>query len=97
MILEALATVRPLPISPMAPQLAQNLRQFPIGSTLVVIAGLLSEDLVATIADLKRQGYQVVVIFVGDGEPPEMPPGVVFHDLRRFFENMEMAGEFGPR
>ena len=96
-ILEALATVRPLPIGPMAPQLAQNLRQFPIGSTLVVIAGLLSEDLVATIADLKRQGYQVVVVFVGDGEPPEMPPGVVFHDLRIFFENMETAGEFGPR
>ena len=75
-ILEALATVRPLPIGPMAPQLAQNLRQFPIGSTLVVIAGLLSEDLVATIADLKRQGYQVVVLFVGDEEPPEMPSGV---------------------
>ena len=96
-ILEALATIRPLPIGPMAGQLDVNLRQFPPGSTLVMIAAILSEDLVASIANLRRQGYRVVVVFVGDSEPPKMPNGIVMHDLRRFFENLEMAGEFGPR
>ena len=96
-ILEALATVRPLPIGPMASQLEVNLRQFPTGATLVMIAAILSDELVESAANLSRQGYQVVVVFVGDSEPPEMPEGIVMHDLRRFFENMEMAGEFGPR
>ncbi len=98
-ILEALATVRPLPIGPMALQLTQNLRQFPIGSTLVVMAALLSSDLVEAIGDLKRQGYQIVVIFVGDADVdlPALPEGIALHDLRVFFENLEMAGEFGPR
>ncbi len=95
-ILEALATIRPLPIGPMANQLEVNLRQFPSGSTLVMITAILSDDLVASAANLRRQGYRVVVVFVGDTEPPEMPVGIVTHDLRRFFENMEMAGEFRP-
>ena len=95
-ILEALATIMPLPMGPMAGQLEVNLRQFPTGSTLVMVAAILSDELVERVANLRRQGYRVVVVFVGDSEPPEMPEGVVMHDLRRFFENMEMAGEFGP-
>ena len=95
-ILEALATIRPLPIGPMAAQLELNLRQFPTGATLVMVAAILSEDLVESASNLWRQGYRVVVVFVGDSDPPDMPEGIVLHDLRRFFENMEMAGEFGP-
>ena len=95
-ILEALATIRPLPIGPMAAQIEINLRQFPTGATLVMIAAILSDELVESAANLSRQGYKVVVVFVGDSDPPEMPEGIVLHDLRRFFENMEMAGEFGP-
>ena len=98
-ILEALATVRPLPIGPMSEQLALNLRQFPLGSTLVVIAAIVTEEMADSIANLRRQGYKVALVFVGDAdsEPPEMPEGVATHDLRRFFENLEMAGEYAPR
>ncbi len=96
-ILEALATVRPLPIGPMAPQLSQNLRRFPIGATLVVVAALLPDDLMESIADLRRQGYRLVVIYVGDVGPPPMPEGVTLRDLRTFFNNLELASEFGPR
>ena len=96
-ILEALATIRPLPIGPMAAQLEVNLRQFPTGATLVMVAAILSDELVESAVNLWRQGYKVVVIFVGDSDPPELPEGIALHDLRRFFENMEMAGEFGPR
>ena len=96
-ILEALATIRPLAIGPMAPQLGQNSRQFPIGSTLVVVAAILTQDMVAVMSDLRGRGHKLVVIFVGDTEPPEMPEGVVLHDLRSYFENLELASEFGPR
>lgn len=96
-ILEALATIRPLAIGPMAPQLEQNSRRFPLGSTLVVIAAILTQDMMSVIADLRMKGHRMVVIFVGDSDPPDMPEGVLLHDLRRYFENLEMASEFGPR
>ena len=96
-ILEALATIRPLAIGPMAPQLGQHSRQFPMGSTLVVIAAILTQDMVAVISDLRARGHKVMVIFVGDADPPDMPEGVAMHDLRTYFENMELASEFGPR
>ena len=96
-ILEALATIRPLAIGPMAPQLEQNSRQFPLGSTLVVIAAILTQDMMSVITDLRGRGHRMVVIFVGDADPPDMPEGVLLHDLRGYFENMELASEFGPR
>ncbi len=96
-ILEALATVRPLPIGPMAPQLANNLRRFPLGSTLALVAAILSDELVDAVESLRRQGHGIVVLYVGDEDPPLMPEGVAMHDLRGFFESMEMAGEFGPK
>ena len=95
-ILEALATIRPMPIGPMAPQLAQNLRQFPIGATLVIVAAILSDEMMGVVGDLRRQGYRIVVIFVGDSDPPPMPEGAALHDLRAFFENLEFAVEFKP-
>ncbi len=95
-ILEALATIRPLAIGPMAPQLGQNARRFPIGSTLVIIAAILTQDMVSVISDLRVRGHRMVVIFVGDSDPPDMPDGVLLHDLRRYFENLELASEFGP-
>ena len=96
-ILEALATVRPLPVGPMADHIALNLRQFPLGATLVMVAAIITDDGVDRIANLRRQGYKVVVVWVGDSEPPEMPEGVATHDLRRFFENLEIAGEYAPK
>ena len=96
-ILEALATIRPLAIGAMAPQLEQNSRRFPVGSTLVVVAAILTRDMMAVISDLRAKGHRIVVVFVGDAEPPDMPDGVILHDLRTYFENLELASEFGPR
>ena len=96
-ILEALATIRPLPIGPMAPQLAQYTTQFSQGVTLVVVAALINEDMVETIDDLRRHGYKIVVVYVGDRSCPPLPDGVLVHDLQDHLEKMEMASEFGPR
>ncbi|MCH7801838.1 MAG: DUF58 domain-containing protein [Chloroflexi bacterium] len=96
-ILEALATIRPLPIGPMAPQLTHYARQFPIGVTLVIIVALINDDLREAISELKRQGYKLVVVFVGDQQCPEMPDGVLVHDLKEHFDRLEMSSEFGPR
>jgi len=96
-ILEALATIRPLAMGLMAAQLAENARRFPIGATLVVVAAFVLPELVEAMDSLKKQGYQLVMVYVGDGECPEMPEGILVHNLQDFFEEMELASEFGPR
>ena len=50
----------------------------------------------SVIADMRRQGYRMAVIFVGDSPPPPMPEGVALHDLRAFFEDLELGFEFKP-
>ena len=95
-ILEALATVRPMPMGPIAGPLAENSRRFPMGATLVVIAALILPELVEVIDSLTAQGYRMVVLYVGDGECPAMPEAVLVRDLQAYFARIEMASEFGP-
>ncbi len=96
-ILEALATIRPLVMTPMAPQLAEQARRFPIGATLVVVAAFISPELADVVGNLKHRGHRIVVIFAGDGEPPQLAEGVQVHRLNDYFARMESASEFGPR
>ena len=96
-ILEALATIRPLPLGPMSAQLEEHARNFPLGATLVVIAALISAELVETIGNLKAKGYRIVVLYVGEGSCPQMPEGVMVRQLNDHFERMELACEFGLR
>ena len=95
-ILEALATIQPLPMGPMAPQLMAQARQFPVGATLVIVAALISDEMVEAIVNLKRQGYKLVLVHVGNRECPELPEGVLVHRLSEHLERMELASEFKP-
>jgi uncharacterized protein (DUF58 family) len=96
-ILEALATIRPLPVGPMAPQLIRQSRQFPIGATLVIVTSLIGDEMMEAIVNLKRQGYKLVVVHVGNRECPDLPDGVIVHKLTDYLEKLELAGEFGSR
>jgi uncharacterized protein (DUF58 family) len=96
-ILEALATIRPLPMGSMGPLLTEYSRRFPMGATLVVITALVLPELVDAISNLKGCGYRIVVLYLGDEQCPELPDGVLVHELQDHFETMELAGEFGPR
>ena len=95
-ILEALATIQPLPVRPMALELTRKIRQFPIGATLVIVAALISDDMVEAMLNLKRQGYAIVLVHVGNRECPEIPEGILVHRLNDYLESKELAGEFGP-
>ena len=96
-ILEALATIRPMAMGQMWTQLAQNSRQFPLGATLVLVTAFFQPEMAEVVRTLKSRGYRLVVAHVGDGEWPEMPEGVIVHELRAYFEGIEYAGSFAPR
>ena len=68
-------------MGPMPAQLAEHARRFPTGATLAVIVAFVQPELVEEIGNLKRQGYRLVVLYVGDGECPQMPEGVTVHEL----------------
>ncbi len=96
-ILEALATVRPMAMGPMAAQLAAHARRFPLGTTLVIVAALIQTEFLDVIQSLMTRGYKIVVVYVGDEQCPELPEGVLAHHLRDYFVKMELASEFGAR
>ena len=96
-ILEALATIRPMVMSPMARQLAEQAKTFPMGSTLVITAAFISSELADVIRTLRARGYRMLVLWVGDDQCPQLPEGVPVHDLRDYFKRAESTGEFGSR
>lgn len=95
-VLEALATIRPLPMGPMAGQLADNARKFPIGATLVIIAAFVAEEMVDVVQTLKNNGYKIIVLYVGYDECREMPVGVTVHNLGEHLARLEREREFIP-
>ena len=90
-ILEALASIRPLPMGSIAGQLAQEWRRFPLGATIVVILSLLTDDLPQILEDMRTHGYKLVVVYVGDDDCPPMPEGIILHEIGNSFEGMEFA------
>ena len=83
-------------MSSMDMQLGEYARQLPIGATIVVLAAFISSRLVEVIGDLKGKGHKMVVIYVGDTSCPDMPDGVLVHEIGDYLARMELASEFGP-
>ena len=96
-VMRALAIVRSLAVSPMASHLAEYSRAFPVGATIVVSTAFIAPGLVEALRDLKKKGYKIVVLYVGEGSCPDLGDGILVHELREHLENMEGALEFGPR
>ena len=96
-ILEALATITPVVMSPIHKRLGDHARRFPMGSTLVIATAIVSPELAAVVSSLKKRGHPVVVLYVAEGACPDLPEGVVVHELGERLSRAEAASEFGPR
>jgi uncharacterized protein (DUF58 family) len=70
-ILEALAQLHQAESMPASRFIQQEARNLPWGSTLVVISAQATDELLATLMDMKRMGRSVALIKVG-GEVPEV-------------------------
>ena len=63
---------------------------------LVIVTAMVDPELVAVIGTLKRRGHPIVVLYVAEGACPEMPEGVIVHELGEHLQRAEEASEFGP-
>ena len=97
LILEALATITPLVMSSIHNRLGDHIRKFPIGSTLVIVTAIVTPELAAVILDLKAMGHPVVVLYVNEGSCPDLPEGVIVHEVGEHIAKAEDVSEFGPR
>ncbi|ACZ39552.1 DUF58 domain-containing protein [Sphaerobacter thermophilus] len=79
-ILEGLAKLTPLAATNFPRLLRQEARRFPWGSTVVVVAALMTTALANELAALLAAGHRVVLVGIGEVEPPPLP-GLVVHTL----------------
>lgn len=76
-ILEGLAKLTPLAATNFPRLLRAETRRFPWGSTVVVVAALMTDLLSVALAELLDAGHRVVLVRVGDFEPPPLPGLIV--------------------
>ena len=55
--------------------------RLPIGSSIVIITGSISEQLVDTLIQMRRSGHAVAILFVGGTPPPIKLAGVTIYHL----------------
>ncbi len=96
LIMEALATIRPVVLRPMARLLEEGARSFPSGASVVVAAAYVPPELVESIRMLRRSGHPVVLVYAGDEAPPELPDDVAVHHVGAYLGRMERDSDFRP-
>lgn len=79
-ILEGLAKLTPLAATNFPRMLREEGRRFPWGSTVVVVSALMTNALVIALAELLAAGHRVVLVRVGEFEPPPLQ-GLTVHTL----------------
>lgn len=84
-LLETLAVIQPLTMGDLAGSIQRELPRIPSGSTIVLVAAFLTEELGAAVARLKAEGHQVVAILTTETADArllgEMDVRVIAHEL----------------
>lgn len=94
-ILEALASIRPLPVGSIAAHLSDEWRRFPMGATVVVVVSLVSDELPNALVSMRSRGISAVVVYVGDDPCPPLPDGTLVYEIGDAFEGLEFRERMG--
>ncbi len=85
-ILETLAVVQPLTMGDLAGHLRRETSRIPIGSTLVLAASLIPDELAGAMQRLQADGHQVAVLVTSDRVDLERLAGLPVQVVGRRFE-----------
>ncbi len=72
-VLEGLARLSPMAVSNFPHLLTTEARGYPAGSTIVVIASIMTTPLEIALQTLIENGQRVVLVRIGDVTPPDLP------------------------
>ncbi|MGH7622794.1 MAG: DUF58 domain-containing protein [Gemmatimonadaceae bacterium] len=80
-ILEALAMVTPFVLEPLSTLLGREEHRLGVGTTVVVVTGLMTDDLAATLTRVDQRGHSVIVLSTSGETWPEVLGRIPVHDL----------------
>jgi uncharacterized protein (DUF58 family) len=92
-ILELLAAITGYVTVPMGRFLLRSSPALPWGATLVVVTPILTDELLASVIQLRSAGRQMVLVSLAKDSPPNLP-GVLTHHLPE--DNRTMPAEQNP-
>ena len=96
-VLEALATLQPITLSPMAAHMENRMGRFPVGATVVLVTAYFDRDLAGVLARLRARGHPAAVVYLGGDPAPPVPAGVALFDIAEQMAGLDdHAGEGGP-
>jgi uncharacterized protein (DUF58 family) len=103
-ILEALAKISPITTSSLADLLRAETADLPWGTTLILVAAQVSDDLRAAVLRLKDSGHRLALITLDEDTPTYLVPGVPTYrvrgeaiDFRGFVDFSAAGGSAGLR
>ena len=94
-VLEILATLQAISLSTMSRVLDDRMAWVPAGATVVLVAAYCSEDMSGRLSRLRARGHPTTLVYVGDAPPPEVPPGVILHDIGSHMAAFDQDGRNG--
>ena len=90
LVLEALAMAGPYVVTPLAEVLRGERHSLPSGATLVLVTAVMTRSLAEEVAEIKQRGYEVLVLYAGDGVPQMELPGVTVFPVGQALEAFEV-------
>ena len=95
-ILETLATIGPMSSGSMSRNLTHTYKNFPLGSTVVLVTSIVNQDLLDSLRQIEKSGCQVVLINVSDEICDVHEDNFLKYELGAHFSRLESNGEFVP-
>ena len=93
MVLEALAMAGPYSVTSLVDVMKGERASLPPGSTVVLITAIVTRALVQEVEEIEERGYQVLVLYAGDGAPQMDLPGVPVFRVGRALHFSETDGD----
>jgi hypothetical protein len=81
-VLEALATLVPMPTLNPADLVGVESQDLTFGTTIVMVTCIVEEDLLRQLARLRRAGHRPAIFLVGASRTPDMLDGIPVHPVR---------------
>ena len=93
-VMAALATIPPMASGPMSDHLAEHGPRFKSDTTLVLCTALVTANMVSTLTSLDHTGMKIIVMYVGDGDLPLLPPRIKVHNAFKYLTEVEASERY---
>ncbi len=93
LVLESLALAGPYSVIALTDVLRNERDSLPPGATIALVTAVVTRSLADEIAGMRSRGYQVIVLYAGDGGPELRLSDVTVYPLGRTLEALEAEAE----